>query len=209
MLYINHVILSNSLTSGQSGRDRVPLSGNPRDTLCINAPSHLMEVSKLPCFQKLQGQGEATLGGPLTAGSWMLRNWGEPWKALATTAAIVMGDKRRLAQVVTNLLENAHKYGGGATVIALKGDRRAVRIAVEDSGPGVPDDEKELVFERFARGTAAGARGSGGGAGLGLALVAEHVRLHNGDVWVGDRLDGAPGARFVVELPRADDGVGS
>lgn len=124
------------------------------------------------------------------------------------TDAIVRGDKRRLAQVVTNLLDNARKYGGGATLVSLKGDRRAVRLAVEDGGPGVPDDEKELVFERFARGTAAGARGSGAGAGLGLALVAEHVRLHHGDVWVGDRLDGAAGARFVVELPRATVGDG-
>jgi signal transduction histidine kinase len=116
--------------------------------------------------------------------------------------AFVVGDKRRLAQVVTNLLDNAVKYGGGATSVSVLGDRQVVRIAVEDAGPGVPDEEKDLIFERFARGASAGARRGGGGAGLGLALVAEHVALHDGDVWVEDRHDGASGARFVVELPR-------
>jgi two-component system, OmpR family, sensor histidine kinase MtrB len=57
------------------------------------------------------------------------------------------------------------------------------------------------VFERFARGSAAGRRGATDGSGLGLALVDEHVRLHGGRVWVEDRVDGAPGARFVIELP--------
>jgi two-component system, OmpR family, sensor histidine kinase MtrB len=67
--------------------------------------------------------------------------------------------------------------------------------------PGVPDDEHEVIFDRFARGGGAGRRGSGEGVGLGLALVAEHVRLHGGRVWVEDRPDGKAGARFVVELP--------
>ena len=117
--------------------------------------------------------------------------------------AVVVGDKRRLAQVIRNLLDNAEKYGGGATSVEVLGDKDHVRLVIEDSGPGVPDQDKARVFERFARGTAtAGARGSGAGAGLGLALVAEHVRLHDGEVWVEDRLDGEPGARFVVELPR-------
>ena len=53
-----------------------------------------------------------------------------------------------------------------------------MRIAVEDAGPGVPAGERERIFERFARGGAAGRRQSGEGTGLGLSLVAEHVRLH-------------------------------
>ena len=57
------------------------------------------------------------------------------------------------------------------------------------------------MFERFARGGAAGRRATSEGAGLGLALVSEHVRLHGGRVWVEDRPDGEPGARFVIELP--------
>ena len=72
---------------------------------------------------------------------------------------------------------------------------------MSDHGPGVPPEERQLVFERFSRGGGAGRRGMGEGAGLGLALVDEHVRLHGGRVWVEDRADGEPGARFVIELP--------
>jgi K+-sensing histidine kinase KdpD len=76
-----------------------------------------------------------------------------------------------------------------------------VRIAVEDAGHGVPESERELIFDRFSRGTAGGNRGADSGTGLGLALVDEHVRLHGGRVWVEDRHDGKAGARFVIELP--------
>ena len=76
-----------------------------------------------------------------------------------------------------------------------------VWISVADHGPGVLPEERHLVFERFSRGGGAGRRGSMEGAGLGLALVDEHVRLHGGRVWVEDRADGEPGARFIIELP--------
>jgi signal transduction histidine kinase len=84
-----------------------------------------------------------------------------------------------------------------------RSEHGGVCLTVEDAGPGVPPEERDLVFERFARGgSSAGRRGVGGeGVGLGLALVAEHVRLHGGQAWVTDRTDGAEGARFVVELP--------
>ena len=113
----------------------------------------------------------------------------------------VLGDKRRLERVVTNLVENAAAYGGGATRVRVDRFDGVVRVAVEDRGPGVPEPERSQVFERFFRGSAAGRRGAGSGTGLGLALVAEHVRLHGGRVWVEDA-EGDCGARFVVELPR-------
>jgi len=116
-------------------------------------------------------------------------------------SVVVQADKRRLARVVANLLDNAAKYADGATSVSLRRIDGTVQLAVEDDGPGIPDDERDLVFERFARGGVAGRRGSGEGVGLGLALVAEHVRLHGGRVWVEDRVDGEQGARFVVELP--------
>jgi signal transduction histidine kinase len=114
---------------------------------------------------------------------------------------VVTADKRRLARVIANLLDNAAKYGGGATAVSLRQVDDSVQIAVEDAGPGVPAEDRHLIFDRFARGGVAGRRGSGEGVGLGLALVAEHVRLHGGRVWVEDRQDGKEGARFVVELP--------
>lgn len=114
-------------------------------------------------------------------------------------------DRRRLARIVNNLLDNAANYAGGASRVEIDADLVAVRIAVEDDGPGVPEDERERIFDRFARGAEGGRRGVGTGTGLGLALVSEHVKLHGGRVWVEDRPDGECGARFVVELPRTDD----
>jgi len=120
---------------------------------------------------------------------------------------VIRGDRRRLARVVANLIDNARLHGGGdaeVTVTEPDGEGEPlghVWIVVEDHGAGVPPDERTLVFERFARGAVAGRRSSSDGAGLGLALVDEHIRLHGGRVWVEDRADGTPGARFVLELP--------
>ncbi len=121
------------------------------------------------------------------------RNLGDP---------VILADKRRLFQVIANLFDNADKYAGGVTGVVIDGDEDAVTVAVEDQGPGIPHAERHQVFERFSRGDQARRRGGGGGAGLGLALVAEHVRLHGGEVWVEDRARHQPGAKFVVRLPR-------
>jgi signal transduction histidine kinase len=127
---------------------------------------------------------------------------------------ILHGDRRRLARVVANLIDNARVHGGGAPEMIVteaegEGEPLAhVWIIVEDHGPGVPNEERSLVFERFARGAVAGRRSSSDGAGLGLSLVDEHVRMHGGRVWVEDRVDGEPGARFVLELPAEEVGVG-
>jgi two-component system, OmpR family, sensor histidine kinase MtrB len=114
---------------------------------------------------------------------------------------VIEGDKRRLGRVVANLLDNAAKYAGGPTGIRLERQGVDLRIIVEDEGPGVPNEERLLIFDRFARGSEGGRRGAGTGTGLGLALVNEHVRLHGGQVWAEDREDGRQGAAFVVELP--------
>ena len=119
---------------------------------------------------------------------------------------VVQADKRRIVRVITNLLDNAAKYGGGADRVSLRQVGDGVEIAVEDHGEGVPEEDREMVFERFNRGSAAGRRGSSDGVGLGLALVAEHVNLHGGRVWVEGRRDGEVGARFVIELPVEEHG---
>ena len=114
---------------------------------------------------------------------------------------LVRVDKRRLSRVLANLLDNAKKYGEGASRIQIDLVDDRVRLAVEDNGPGVPESDRQVVFNRFSRGVTAGRRSTGSeGVGLGLALVSEHLRLQGGDVWVEDRPDGKPGARFVVDL---------
>ncbi len=117
------------------------------------------------------------------------------------SSVVVRVDKRRFARVLANLLDNADKYAGGATEVTLELRGEVVQIAIEDRGNGVPESEREVIFDRFSRGSESGNRASDSGVGLGLALVDEHVRLHGGQVWVEDRRDGQPGARFVVELP--------
>jgi signal transduction histidine kinase len=112
---------------------------------------------------------------------------------------LVLADRRRLDRTVANLLDNAERYGGGPVRVAVLSHGGRARLEVDDEGPGVPADQREQIFERFARGAYAGRRGVDGGSGLGLALVAQHVRRHGGAVWVEDRPGG--GARFVVELP--------
>jgi len=126
---------------------------------------------------------------------------------------IISGDRRRLARVVANLIDNARLHGGGDATIEVtepEGEGEPlghIWIIVEDHGAGVPQEERSLIFERFARGAVAGRRSSSDGAGLGLALVDEHTRLHGGRVWVEDRSDGEPGARFVLELPAEEVGI--
>jgi signal transduction histidine kinase len=115
--------------------------------------------------------------------------------------AVITGDKRRLQQILRNLLDNADAYAGGATKISAYASDDCVTVYVDDAGPGIPSEDRERIFERFTRGRNASRRASQAGTGLGLALVAEHVRAHSGHVWVTDGPQG--GARFAVELPRS------
>ena len=108
-------------------------------------------------------------------------------------------DRKRVERLVSNLLDNARRHGGGATRLAAWSERDRLVIEVDDEGPGVPVEERLLVFDRFGRGRAASARGGSDGTGLGLSLVQQHSVAHGGTVTVIDRPGG--GARFRVELP--------
>jgi two-component system sensor histidine kinase MtrB len=121
--------------------------------------------------------------------------------APGAAGTLISADKRRLAQVMANLIDNAYKYGGGEVTVAVESSGDSFRLTVADQGPGVPFEERELIFDRFSRGSEGGRRGAGTGTGLGLSLVSEHVKLHGGQVWIDDPPDGSAGARFVVEIP--------
>lgn len=111
----------------------------------------------------------------------------------------VVADRRRLERVVVNLLDNATHHGKGLVRLGILRHDGQARIEVDDAGPGVPDADREHIFERFARGSPADRGTNDRGVGLGLALVTQHVRDHDGRAWVEQRPGG--GARFVVELP--------
>ena len=108
-------------------------------------------------------------------------------------------DRRRFEQILANLLDNAARHGGGVVAVRISADHRYGRIDVDDDGPGVAPAERNAIFHRFVRGPGANARADSNGTGLGLALVAEHVAAHGGEISVLDRPDG--GARFRVQLP--------
>jgi signal transduction histidine kinase len=110
-----------------------------------------------------------------------------------------------LPHVFLNIITNALKYSGQQPVsIELRIDpqRKIARIAFEDRGPGIPDEYKEMIFDRgFSLDTEKAKRGTG----IGLAIVRKLVDRYGGKVWVEDRVEGdhTKGARFVVELPLA------
>lgn len=160
----------------------------------------LLEISRMDAGVDDLAFEEVALGELVLHAVRSGRSGTVPVEIEATAAsAVVRADKRRLERVVANLVENAQRHGGGVARVSVEGAPSGARLAVEDFGPGIPPDDRERVFERFARGDAAGRRGEGDGTGLGLSLVQEHVRLHGGRVWAEDRPGG--GARFVVELP--------
>jgi two-component system sensor histidine kinase KdpD len=108
-------------------------------------------------------------------------------------------DFNQWARAISNLVENALEYSPAGSPVAvgarvLGGD---MLVWVEDRGPGVPEQEREQVFEKFYRGSTSGVAPAG--TGLGLAIVKEIVRSHGGRVWVEDA--GTSGARFVISLP--------
>ena len=108
-----------------------------------------------------------------------------------------------LRQVLLNLLDNAVKYGRDGSTVTVDVRQRSengggVRVAVSDSGPGVPGSERERIWRPFTRGGAAKQRAAGG-SGIGLTIVREIAGEHAGRAWVEDAPGG--GARFVVDLP--------
>ena len=118
---------------------------------------------------------------------------------LGRALPLVRGDATLLAQLATNLIDNALKYGDGAVDLSVvqQGDR--LLLSVKDRGPGLAPGDESRVFEPFYRG---GAAGDARGAGLGLALCRAIASAHGGSLVVGRRARG--GCRFTLALPVAE-----
>lgn len=108
---------------------------------------------------------------------------------------VALLDRDALRHVVLNLLDNAAKYGpvGQTITVGVRNSGGTVRVTVADQGPGVPDDEREIIWQPFRRGAGAMRQGVGG-SGMGLTIVREIVEQHGGHTKVS-------GATFAVEFP--------
>jgi len=113
----------------------------------------------------------------------------------------VLADRKRLLQVMTNLLSNAAKFSpeGAAVDVEMSTDGWAIRVAVQDRGPGIPEAFHSRIFGRFAQADSTASRQKGG-TGLGLAICKRLVELMQGHIGFDDRAGG--GTSFWFELPR-------
>ena len=120
--------------------------------------------------------------------------------AIPAELPLVPLDGLLIEQVLVNLLDNAAKYTPAGSCITLSAQRilRGVEVAVADRGPGLEEDERERVFDRFYRSSRVSSD-RGRGAGLGLAICKAIVQTHGGNIWAEAREGG--GTRFVFTLP--------
>ncbi|HEV2044903.1 MAG TPA: ATP-binding protein, partial [Sphingomicrobium sp.] len=120
-------------------------------------------------------------------------------------STIVVGEPGRLARAIDNIIDNAISFSppDGLVEIAAIHVGDEILIRVDDEGPGVPDDLREAIFNRFhsVRPTESFGRHSG----LGLAIARAIVEGHDGEIDVADRDDAPSGARFTISLPAAAD----
>lgn len=108
----------------------------------------------------------------------------------------VHGDPDKLEQVVTNLVDNAlHHAPGGHVDVSVEANGSQIHLVVADDGPGVPDDQQALVFQKFGRGRDSRSTGTG----LGLYITRGLVEAHGGELWLDPEAD--TGASFHVRLP--------
>jgi two-component system phosphate regulon sensor histidine kinase PhoR len=119
-----------------------------------------------------------------------------------STAPMVNADREAIHQVLSNLIDNALKYGakGGRVVVGARSSGNAVEFYVQDFGPGIPSEHLPRLFERFYRVDKARSRESGG-TGLGLAIAKHIVMAHGGSIWAQSELN--HGSTFSFTLPVA------
>lgn len=122
------------------------------------------------------------------------------WTVDGVADVTVPADQQRITQALLQLAHNAVKHTAPGDLIAVGSVREAGTVLwwVRDTGPGVPAEDRDRIFERFGRGAAADHRDPEG-FGLGLAIVAAIARAHGGDAWLDDEY--ADGARFVISVP--------
>jgi signal transduction histidine kinase len=123
----------------------------------------------------------------------------------------VHGDRDRLDQVLTNLLENAVKYSPDGGPIRVVAERRSgdVEVRVADVGLGIPAEHREQVFERFYQADGDAGRRRFGGLGLGLYISRAIIDAHGGRIWAAPNHEDGRGSVFGFRIPRVAMPVGT
>jgi len=113
----------------------------------------------------------------------------------------IIGDPIKLSWVISNLIGNALRYtpSGGTIKVSAHAAEGATRLEIADSGPGIPPELKDYIFERFVQYSSDGFEK--GSAGLGLSIVKEIVEAHGGRIFVES--NNSHGSKFIVEIPAA------
>jgi signal transduction histidine kinase len=181
--------------SDVAGEQRVPVMATDRlsqlaDDLLLLAR---VDSGELP-LRRSQIAVDELLESIATRFGRRARDAGRRIEVTAPAGLNVLADRRRLEQGLTNLVDNALRYGAGIIRLEAVADsgRRALRVT--DEGPGFPAEFLDRAFERFSRGD-----GSRAGSGLGLAIVAAIAHAHGGTVTASNRLPGR--AQVVVSFP--------
>lgn len=158
-------------------------------------------VGEILLATRLQAVDELERSAPVELRSLLAEEASRSGATVSGEAVTAQGDARLLRRMIRNLLENAQRHSGGSEVEAsvASGSDATIVLRVEDRGPGIPQQERERIFEPFYR--LEGSRETGDGFGLGLALVRQIANRHGGEVRCLPRPGG--GTRFEVTLPAA------
>lgn len=157
-----------------------------------------LEAGKVKLFREVLDLRDLIRDGVRTVSPLAERKQIELSTACAPDVPLVHADPLRISQVLLNLLTNAVKFTpeGGRVQVECRADAREVYVTVRDTGPGVPKEEQELIFQAFRQGRE---NGRPEGWGLGLALSASLVRAHDGRIWVES--EPGHGAAFTFTIP--------
>lgn len=181
------------------------------DTLSLESQRMSRLISDMLQLASADSRSWSIQTEPVEMDTLLLQVW-ESFEALAETKSLSWNislpedttpkcicDRERIGQLLSILIDNAFCYTppGGWITLSLENDASHIRILVSDNGPGIPDEQKAAVFERFY--CADTAHKNKAHFGLGLCIAKEIVKLHRGNITVQDTKGG--GATFVVSLP--------
>jgi signal transduction histidine kinase len=195
--------LRTQLEVGAAHPELLDVSGAVEDTVRLQQlAADLLLLARLDAGER---PGPALLDPAQLLAEEVARRTGDrqPVEVTVAEGLQVAGSRGQLARVISNLLDNAQRHAAASVSASVRRQGGGIVLAVADDGAGVPERERERIFERFVRLDDARTRDEGG-AGLGLAIARDVARRHGGTLTVGRSASG--GALFELTLPEANRG---